>query len=351
MVKCKVCGFEKTTRWECTYCRSVKGKEKRRQEREVEKNIIANNGGYKTCPSCGVEKKENEDNFGLIPKTGTYYKTCKKCVYAAVKEKERQRKEASKIIKDGKTYRKCTCCGIEKEETTDNYFLRTKTNSFTARCKVCCAIKAKEYREENKDICVERSKKYREKNKDKIAAKKKEKNREKNKEKIKSTPPPMTRQARSKKYYKENKEQIIKKVYIYKKARLAVDPEFRLRKNISNIVNLYITRNGGKKNGKTHSKYMPWTYAELATHLESLFEPWMSWDNYGAYSANTWIDGDESTYKWSIDHIIPQADLPYDSMDHPNFKKCWALENLRPLSAKQNLLDGANRTRHKKAVV
>jgi len=27
-------------------------------------------------------------------------------------------------------------------------------------------------------------------------------------------------------------------------------------------------------------------------------------------------------------------------MEDENFKKCWALENLCPLSAKQNLLDG-----------
>lgn len=29
-----------------------------------------------------------------------------------------------------------------------------------------------------------------------------------------------------------------------------------------------------------------------------------------------------------------------------NFKKCWALENLKPLSAKQNILDRINKTRH-----
>ena len=27
-------------------------------------------------------------------------------------------------------------------------------------------------------------------------------------------------------------------------------------------------------------------------------------------------------------------------MEDDNFKKCWALENLRPLSAKQNIVDG-----------
>ena len=42
-------------------------------------------------------------------------------------------------------------------------------------------------------------------------------------------------------------------------------------------------------------------------------------------------------YGWHIDHIIPQSKLLYDSMDHPNFQKCWALENLQPLWAKDNI--------------
>jgi hypothetical protein len=75
----------------------------------------------------------------------------------------------------------------------------------------------------------------------------------------------------------------------------------------------------------------------------------MNWDNQGVYNAKTWNDEDQSTWKWQIDHIIPQSDLPYYSMEDENFKKCWALENLRPLSAKQNVLDGTRRTRHKKS--
>ncbi len=49
-----------------------------------------------------------------------------------------------------------------------------------------------------------------------------------------------------------------------------------------------------------------------------------------------------------MDHIIPQEDLPYILIDEENCQKCWALENLRPYSAKQNLLDGITRVRHKK---
>jgi 5-methylcytosine-specific restriction endonuclease McrA len=49
----------------------------------------------------------------------------------------------------------------------------------------------------------------------------------------------------------------------------------------------------------------------------------MTWDNYGSY--------------WHVDHIYPHSKLPYDSMDHPNFLKAWALNNLQPLEAIENM--------------
>ena len=85
---------------------------------------------------------------------------------------------------------------------------------------------------------------------------------------------------------------------------------------------------------------------ELKQHLESRFQPGMTWNNYGIYDINTWNDEDSSTWTWQIDHIIPQSDLPYTSMTDENFKKCWALKNLRPYSAKLNLIEGAQGTRH-----
>lgn len=73
----------------------------------------------------------------------------------------------------------------------------------------------------------------------------------------------------------------------------------------------------------------------------------MSWNNYGAYRRSVWDDNDPSTWTWQIDHIIPQSDLPYQSMEDEKFKICWSLTNLRPYSSKQNLLDGVQRNRHK----
>lgn len=98
------------------------------------------------------------------------------------------------------------------------------------------------------------------------------------------------------------------------------DPAFKLRKNFSRIVNHVLK---GNKNGKSIKKYLPYTFEELKIHLESQFDEKMNWQNYGSY--------------WHVDHIYPQSALPYVSMEEENFKKCWALENLRPLEAIANI--------------
>ncbi|MGI0058151.1 MAG: hypothetical protein ACREBJ_00145 [Nitrosotalea sp.] len=93
--------------------------------------------------------------------------------------------------------------------------------------------------------------------------------------------------------------------------------------------------------------YLPYSFDELKGHLERQFEPWMNWNNRGKYDVKTWNDNDSSTWVWQLDHIIPHSTFPYTSMQEQTFKNCWALTNLRPLSAKQNQLDGATKTRHK----
>jgi hypothetical protein len=74
----------------------------------------------------------------------------------------------------------------------------------------------------------------------------------------------------------------------------------------------------------------------------------MNWENWGKYKPESWDDNNKTTWTWNIDHIIPHSDLPYKSPKDENFKKAWSLENLRPYSAKQNILDGTSRIRHKK---
>lgn len=59
---------------------------------------------------------------------------------------------------------------------------------------------------------------------------------------------------------------------------------------------------------------------ELKKHLESKFEPWMSWDNHG---------------EWHIDHIIPLASFDLSNPDE--LKKACHYTNLQPLKASDNM--------------
>jgi hypothetical protein len=65
-----------------------------------------------------------------------------------------------------------------------------------------------------------------------------------------------------------------------------------------------------------------YTVEELKAHLESRFQAGMSWENYG---------------QWHIDHIKPRSAFVIASYSDPSFRECWALSNLQPLWAKDNL--------------
>jgi hypothetical protein len=99
----------------------------------------------------------------------------------------------------------------------------------------------------------------------------------------------------------------------------------------------------GNKAGKSFKEYLDYTLDELKLHIEAQFEEWMSWDNWGIYDYKSWKDDDSSTWTWQIDHIIPHSRFKYSSMDDNEFKECWALNNLRPYSAKQNIIDSNRR--------
>ncbi len=135
-------------------------------------------------------------------------------------------------------------------------------------------------------------------------------------------------------YYTNNKEKIQAYQYEWERSK----PEQKLKKKVAHMVRLALKKIGSSKNGLPVFDYLDYSPEDLKKHIENQFEPWMTWENHGPYLKANWDDNDSKTWTWQIDHIIPQSKLPYDSMEHPNFKKCWALNNLRPLSAKLNVL-------------
>jgi hypothetical protein len=64
---------------------------------------------------------------------------------------------------------------------------------------------------------------------------------------------------------------------------------------------LSFVNKGLRKNSKT-SQILGCSFEEFKLYLESKFETWMSWENYGKYNG-------ELNYGWDIDHIIPLSSV------------------------------------------
>ncbi|KAF0136970.1 MAG: hypothetical protein FD152_776 [Xanthobacteraceae bacterium] len=79
----------------------------------------------------------------------------------------------------------------------------------------------------------------------------------------------------------------------------------------------------GGKVDKTF-RALGYTPQDLREHLEKQFSPGMTWDNYGHRG-------------WHVDHIIPLSAFNYEKTTDIDFKRAWALKNLRPLWADENL--------------
>lgn len=188
-------------------------------------------------------------------------------------------------------------------------------------CADCRKIQRNNHYGEHKNRLIDRQKEYYQNNKEKIKLQKRE-------------------------HYQLNKKVMLQDHKEYERKRLQNDPIYKLRKQASTLIRQGLRKQNSSKFGKSIIRYLPYSIANLKEHLEGQFEPWMTWWNQGKYNSQMWDDDKPITWTWQLDHIIPQADLPYASMEDDNFKKCWALNNLRPLSAKQNLLDGVLRTRH-----
>lgn len=224
----------------------------------------------------------------------------------------------------------CKICNIEKSIYDFDVCLKKKDKIYRrAICKECFCAK-------NKDYMIQYAKKYYKINRDIILDKTSTYHKEHHEE----------QNARVKKYNKNNRNKINSRV----KLRALLDPSYNLRRNISRMVRAALFESRLSKNKQSCFMFFNYSFAELKWHLECQFESWMSWSNYGKYNSKTWNDNDSSTWTWNIDHIIPQSDLPYISMEDNNFKKCWSLDNLRPLSSKQNCLDGTKRIRHNNVI-
>ena len=163
---------------------------------------------------------------------------------------------------------------------------------------------AREYYQKNKEY----TKQYYLKNKNGIKNKQKE-YRENNKEYYK-------------KYYIENKEYFRKFHRKYNTNKRKTDLKFNLNCKISKAIKLSLKNN---KNGRHWETLVGYTLNDLYNHLQKTMPNGYTWQDY-------------LNSKLHIDHIIPISVWNFDNANQIDFKRCWALENLQLLPAKENLI-------------
>ena len=117
-------------------------------------------------------------------------------------------------------------------------------------------------------------------------------------------------------YFQNNKE----KIYKSRKNRYKNNENFRLACRLRGRLNDAIRRNSKANSALV---LLGCSIEELKTHLQSKWEDWMSWDNYG--KGDRTYDDDW----WVIDHIKPCA--AFDMSNPEEQQKCFHFSNLQPL--------------------
>jgi hypothetical protein len=178
----------------------------------------------------------------------------------------------------------CSNCKEAKEIAN---FTKNKNSrdGLKINCIDCCKILYNRYREKNYQKESERCKKY---NKEKRVI---------DKEKLKIY---------KSEYYKANKEVIDSKNRKYRednrieiRNRRMNNVLLRLNENIGSSIRTSLKNRKYKKKSRTRD-IIGCSIEYFKLYLESKFESWMTWENWGKYNG-------ELNYGWDIDHIIPSS--------------------------------------------
>jgi hypothetical protein len=216
----------------------------------------------------------------------------------------------------------CRKCGGEFPKTAEFFYFINRTRRFETRCKKCINEYQKAYQNNNADKIKTYKKEYAKENSEALTKKSVEwaKN---NIEKKRRNSRRWARKFR-RLYPEKHREYESKR----RKNKRATDKKYALSNNMRAAIWQTIK---GNKRGRTWQGLVGYTVDELKRHIEKQFTEGMSWDNYG---------------KWHIDHAIPISVFNYETPEHEDFKRCWALENLQPLWAMENIIKNAKLDHH-----
>lgn len=190
-----------------------------------------------------------------------------------------------------RTEKKCGKCF--QILSIDKFYFKKTENCYYSNCKECLKKTQREYNVTKKLEISIAKKKYHENNYTKIKERRK--------------------------FHNINKQLMLKNRRSWENSRLRNDAQFKLRKNLRSRISKAMKKQGLIKSQETEL-LIGCKISELAKHIESKFEPGMSWENYG---------------KWHVDHIFPlsKADLTKQQdllmvMSYKNMQPLWAHDNI-----------------------
>lgn len=235
-------------------------------------------------------------------------KLCTKCG----EEKQISQFNADKRLKSGvrSSCRDCDKAHQKSFRENNKELIRARNAAWYAENTEYAKRKQKEYRDANPEWWAERNKKWASENPEKKSNSDRAW-REANVERCREN-------ARA--WIERNYDQWLKIIRKANDKRLST-PKGRIESNTRRAVSRSI---GNLKSSRTFD-ILGYTVDELMAHLEHQFQPGMTWENYG---------------EWHIDHIIPLSAHNYETPDDIDFKRAWALSNLQPLWAEDNIKKG-----------
>lgn len=83
----------------------------------------------------------------------------------------------------------------------------------------------------------------------------------------------------------------------FSKEKARICPLFKIKRNIRTLILYEFNKKKNKKNHRTET-ILGCSFEEFKLYIESKFELWMNWENYGKYNG-------QLNFGWDLDHIIP----------------------------------------------
>lgn len=210
-------------------------------------------------------------------------------------------------------FKVCSVCGSLKN--WENFHVNKEGRfGINKRCKKCISLSATMRRKKDPTILEREKERYRRKNPKKPKKPKKRR---------------VQTEKRIRKKFKDWSESSKEKLRARLRKNYRINTKSKLSKQMSRNIRSALN---GNKAGKHWEDIVGYTLEKLKKHLEKQFVDGMTWENYGS--------------DWHIDHKIPTSIFNFTKPEHRDFRRCWALNNLQPLWAVDNLEKGARIEKH-----